>query len=571
MIPKPRKVLTKGSKRTVGRLAFGESLNTRVFKVEVGAFLRLCEGVNTPRSLACWLMAKHGEWNAYLQLSPPDPLSKDFRVDYLVTECMRKNPRIQTGINTREVAWNLFQEHEVKCRETNERLSNFKKNAITAPPLVAEVIFYTQSIIAGILGPLDSSKLAFAEKHFRFGPGSTSSVSGKDVLLSKKMVSKSFDTTPRLATFWSSILSGWIPPSQRKLRGYSKVVFVPKDATKDRTIAIEPHLNIYVQLGLGALIRRQLERSGLVTNDQNHNRRLAKLAILKGWATVDLTGASDCVSSELVSLLLPSDWVDLLACARTDFSEDPYTKAIFPLEKFSSMGNGFTWELETLIFYAMARATNRVLGVSDPVASAYGDDIIINAESVALLSSVLTFTGFALNRKKTFWRGVFYESCGADFHCGMDVRPFFFKGDYHDFHSAIVRMANAVRRHAHRLGNRTFCDNRLLPAWLYLTRQSRVASLTGISEGYGDDGLIRNWDEATPRRARDQWDGWRGLTLSTRPKDSRRTDPAGALLGALAWGARDRPRSVEFERGSVRRTQLSYQVFCTWYNLGPWA
>jgi hypothetical protein len=90
-------------------------------------------------------------------------------------------------------------------------------------------------------------------------------------------------------------------------------------------------------------------------------------------------------------------------------------------EKFSSMGNGYTFALETLIFWALGKAVNSLTG--GVVLSVYGDDIICSDCSAALLMEVLQWCGFVLNRDKSFVTGPFRESCGADWHTGTRVTP----------------------------------------------------------------------------------------------------------------------------------------------------
>jgi len=74
------------------------------------------------------------------------------------------------------------------------------------------------------------------------------------------------------------------------------------------------------------------------------------------------------------------------------------------------MGNGFTFPLETLIFWALTRA---VCG-STATVSAYGDDIICPSDRAEDVIAVLTEVGFSVNLEKSFWNGPFRESCGSD-------------------------------------------------------------------------------------------------------------------------------------------------------------
>lgn len=534
-----------------------------IFKVELGAFLRVCESVDTPRSLACYLLAKNGEWLQYLQLPSPNTANDRFPDDYLVSEVMRKHPRLPgLEIDRKAAALAKFRESEVLCAETNSRLRGYSNGTISVPSAVRSVISHAQTIIAGILGPLTRSKLEFAEAKMRFGPGATSSLSGDDVLLSKKMICE-MHITPRLWPYWRSLLlPRWGQDiSVLEMRAFSKVTTVPKNTLIDRCIAIEPHLNIYVQLGIGALLRRQMSLAGIDLNSQKHNQEAARLAWKHAFATLDLSMASDTVSSELVWLMLPLNWASLLDLPRTEYAE--VDGEMIKLEKFSSMGNGYTFELESLIFSALAQACSTFTSV-------YGDDIIVERSSVDLLVQTLNFLGFKVNGTKSFWQGDFFESCGTDWWRGINVRPFYFKGEYFDTTSAVIRMANAIRRYASRRNNCHGCDSRFLPAWIYLVSRDKLAGRTSIPNGFGDDGLLREFDEARPTRLRYGWQGYRGVIYSVKPRRSKNTSLRGALLAALKWGTSEGTRVHESVRGRFSGSQLRDIPCFTWDGLGPW-
>jgi hypothetical protein len=166
---------------------------------------------------------------------------------------------------------------------------------------------------------------------------------------------------------------------------------------------------------------------------------MAREGSLRGnYATADLSSASDTVSYALVMSLLPMEWFDLLDHFRSESVE--FRGELVELEKFSSMGNAFTFELESLIFYSLALAVCDYLDLlGSPVFDdkgalnkgfpvvVYGDDIIVPVGAYSLLEKVLTWCGFELNSKKSFCYGYFRESCGADWLFGFDVRPWYLK------------------------------------------------------------------------------------------------------------------------------------------------
>lgn len=206
----------------------------------------------------------------------------------------------------------------------------------------------------------------------------------------------------------------------------STLTTVPKTAKTDRTIAIEPLLNVFFQLGVDHAIRSKLKRAwGYDLNTQEVNQSLAYEGSVNGnLATIDLSMASDTISLKLCEMLLPEAWYDLLLdlrCYKTNLDG-----RVIPLEKISSMGNGYTFALESLIFGALTRCSIRRTK-SERRSSVYGDDIILPCTAVSYLTDLLNLCGFSINKDKSFWWGPFRESCGMDFFEGYNVRPLFLK------------------------------------------------------------------------------------------------------------------------------------------------
>jgi hypothetical protein len=218
---------------------------------------------------------------------------------------------------------------------------------------------------------------------------------------------------------------------------------VPKTTEIDRCAAKEPDLNMYLQKGVGNYIRRRLRRYGINLNDQTINQRLAREGSITGrLATLDLSSASDSLTVGCVAELLPPIWYGFLSDIRS-----PYTQIDGEWHEnhmFSSMGNGFTFELESLIFWALSCAVRDLCGCSG-VVSVYGDDIIVESEIYEALSWVLNVFGFSVNDDKSFSTGPFRESCGGHYHDGYDISPFYLKGPLLKIRDAIV-LANHVRK-----------------------------------------------------------------------------------------------------------------------------
>jgi len=538
-----------------------------MFDIESKAYLKICESIDSPVSLSCWMLASYGEWDQLVDKTI-DPMSYNdaniFADDHLVVSILRKNARVPTSIERKKVALEKFFDSERSCAKTNVRIREFVNGAITAPPEISHAIERARDIIWQILGPLTRPKLQFAERNFRFGPGATTSVSGRNVTPSRKFTG-SLHVTPRLYPYWHSLIPHLWRTASRDiaLRAASKVTCVPKDAKTDRIIAIEPHLNINVQLGFGALIRRQLKRFGVDLDDQTRNQNLAKSALVTGLATIDLSSASDTISRELVWLLLPFEWASLLDLARSEYAEVEGKE--IRLEKFSSMGNGYTFELESLIFFALAYA---VSGARSGV-NAYGDDIILPKASAPVLIQALDFLGFSVNARKTFLAGRFYESCGVDFFDGVNVRPFFWKGQRDDRTMVIYSMMNSLRRYAHLRLRHWGCDIRFLPVWLFLRGQLTVRDQKiRIPDGFGDGGIVSNLDETTPKKPRHSIEGYISRCYVDTGK-TRRSEPLGLLLAQLVCLPSRATYGDESMRG-YQRYCIHPLLFPKWTSLGPW-
>lgn len=224
-----------------------------------------------------------------------------------------------------------------------------------------------------------------------------------------------------LDEFWEKIL---------RTVDHSTIATVPKTAVVDRTIEMGPMLNIFLQLGVDAVIRRLLKRGwGYDLNTQERNQMLAEEgSITNQLATLDLKGASDTISLKVCELLLPPLWYNLLLELRTGIAiksiNNPLECEVFKLEKMSAMGNGFTFVLESLIFGAATRVAMRRTGCWGKSA-VYGDDLVLPSKAAPYLIEILDLLGFAINEDKTFVDGPFRESCGKDFYNGYNVRPLF--------------------------------------------------------------------------------------------------------------------------------------------------
>lgn len=187
----------------------------------------------------------------------------------------------------------------------------------------------------------------------------------------------------------------------------SRFATVPKDNRRRRPINLEAFGNILTQRQQGVFLRDCLFKSlglDLRTLQHVHKARIRNT----GVATIDLKNASDSVSLALCRFLLPRVFMADLEQTRSSLLFGLDCDYHVP-KKISSMGNGFTFELMTLILTAICRTL-------DPEATVYGDDIIIAKDRAPRLIELLSEVGFVVNTEKSFIEGPFRESCGANYH-----------------------------------------------------------------------------------------------------------------------------------------------------------
>jgi len=220
---------------------------------------------------------------------------------------------------------------------------------------------------------------------------------------------------------------------------------VPKKDTIDRVACKEPDINMFIQKGIGNYFRDCLRMTGINLNDQAKNRSLARSGSMSGrLATLDLSSASDSVTCQLVAEMLPVCWFTLLDSVRSPVTIIDGHEHVN--EMFSSMGNGFTFELESLLFLVLVRAVAHFTRTPGAI-SVYGDDIVCPTEMVDLTIFVLNWFGFQVNLDKSHWVGDFRESCGGHYVNGVDITPFYIKGPILRL-TDLIHAANQLREWA---------------------------------------------------------------------------------------------------------------------------
>jgi len=441
---------------------------------------------STPVQLRVKDCVSRGDFMSLIQLSvdPRDYTDPEvYFWDRQATEFLRKYPFRGTERTAETTAINTFMKAEEACRVTNLKFTASSQHLLDESEryLVKQV----RRHIRYVLGPFSANEWVDQARH---GPGTCLGLESFDLpgygyVGGEFKFESKISLTPVLVPLAGAVLKEYplwdsatiaAHGAQRfELVEGNKITTVPKTALTKRVIAIEPMLNVFLQLGLGGMIRRRLGSRGGFNLDESWavNQELARVGSIDGsYSTIDLSSASDMISYNLVGTLLPYDWFQALDAVRSPTGSiriDGKQQSVV-YEKFSSMGNGATFELETLIFWAVCRAC----GVPVDNLAVFGDDIVVPTAYSSKVIEALMFFGFQPNVKKTFTTGPFRESCGKDYFLGRDVRPLYLTKEV-DNGQKLVNLANSMRdlgvRRNQASGHRdASADCRLSPGWHYL-------------------------------------------------------------------------------------------------------
>lgn len=352
-----------------------------------------------------------------------------------------------------EFAIKQFLERNARCEHWA-----YTWDHIFADEIMGEVKSILHTCIHGPDSCSTFSLSAIAEG-FNVGPGASIGSEYGD-FLTKVFHSGLSCANQDLYPFYRASLgrSTWAMAEKQRMAQYgltlvsgSRLSTVPKKVNEKRVICTEPVLEMLFQKGIGALLERSLRRVfGIdISKQPDINRRLALIGSRTGrFGTSDLRGASDSVAVRACETVMPADLHRWLMRARSPCTTLP-DGTVVKLHMVSSMGNAFTFPLQTMLFASIVVACYRALGIKpercdslDPNYGVFGDDIIVLSEAFELVNRALEAFGFAVNVDKSFNSGHFRESCGGDYWCGNLVRGIYIRhlSTVSDLNSAINRL-----------------------------------------------------------------------------------------------------------------------------------
>lgn len=302
---------------------------------------------------------------------------------------------------------------------------------------------------------------------------------------------------PATDPFW-----GYLPLEIEHVPG-NVMLLVPKDELTRRVIRYEPSGNLVVQRIWGRFFSEILRhRCGITLEKSQPIHRFLALNASRThrYSTIDLKSASAHISTNLCREVLPDDVFHSLDSCRSQSTLWHECLEFDNDTGFCSMGNGFTFEFQTLLYYAVAQycleSSEDVAGPVSSTARVFGDDVIIATSESAAFIRAITSLGFVVNQSKTFTEPLgFRESCGCDAYCGVDVTPPYLRKwpektyellpFVNRFHSWLTKMELAGHS----------VDDRLLKAHADLVELIDIASNSGVPRGPAEMGDGHIWND----------------------------------------------------------------------------
>jgi len=284
----------------------------------------------------------------------------------------------------------------------------------------------------------------FIGENMGVGPGASIGTNS-DNFYTKMFDSPLTATDPYLIALFRAAISrtdSWAEAEKLRFQRFGNLIvegnrlfFAKKNALVSRTCCTEASANMLMQSALGAFVEQRLAKCFGIRLDKQPdvNRRLARLGSLNGiYCTIDLKSASDSISWSFCQKVIPRSLLGFFRLFRSPVTILPNGDTV-DLNMISTMGNGFTFPLQTLMFACAVKAVYVSKGITpdarsdEPNFGVFGDDIVVVKEAYHTVCGLLSRFGFIVNDGKSFSDGPFRESCGFDYHNGYPIRGVYIK------------------------------------------------------------------------------------------------------------------------------------------------
>lgn len=520
---------------------------------QIQATLSILEGIDTARSLSLFIALKDGLTipKELLELVPETyTTAREFQLDVQAIALLKKGVLL-------EYQGDLISEAEQHFLKVDGEIPKNPDDLLILRD--AGFVYDCRRIISSILGDVPSIR----ELEVSFTSGSNARFKTEESTVADKL-SRCIDVSPNASFYLAELCRSnaclnkvamthginIVRSSDEKI---SQFQIVPKQYNKARGIVKTFFGDMLCQRAFGLYMRKRLKKIGIdLSCAQDIHKDVLRL-FPDSFATIDLSDASDRISTELCRQLLPLDWFLTLSRIKSDWVDVAGSK--YKLNKFMNQGNGFTFELETLLFYAISMTAMRRAG-QKPVCFVYGDDTIVPVASGVVVMQAYELCGLVVNRNKSFIDSPFKESCGYDTFYGIPCRPYYIKDLTSEKTFAYIRLANTIYRIARNLfGDLSNC----VPM---LRAHDRILSIFHkerrfiVPEAAGDCGFIHH----TPKPFIDKE---RGLSFYRYFKKSYRSEcyvspvnEEGSELAYILSGHSSRGDLIRFSRYEVTTGRL---------------
>lgn len=322
---------------------------------------------------------------------------------------------------------------DIECQASeNEEIRSFVERISAVPEvqLAATTLGCARRLLAMLYEQSSASFAQFDDSPFGLhGPGA---VFNREKGSEKWNFSFLPGSPNGLFSFYKSYMS-----EEQIVPRVNRLAIVPKDFRKHRLICVEQKEMMFFQQGLARVISQALERFApsrccINLNDQQPSFRASRN---KDIATIDLSDASDLLSTRLAKLLLPAELWRRLSQARSCFTELPDGSYCRISGTLFTMGNALCFPVETMIFWSLAAASileqygldrvSDMLVITKALKVAklrvFGDDIIVHDSLVDDVIASLRDAGLRVNEEKTC-KGLssVREACGSWWYNSVD-------------------------------------------------------------------------------------------------------------------------------------------------------
>jgi hypothetical protein len=185
---------------------------------------------------------------------------------------VKKYPNARSSRACEDSAYQKFMEAEAMCEATNLRLLRR-----IMPVHLNDIFANAIDIFNSILGDFTEAypQVLEGSKH---GSGSSLTLSGPRVTEFYKYAETPYEGTMGTRAYLEDVYNlDEIIPNRTEVAltnvAFNKLAFVPKDSWTHRTIAIEPRLNLYLQLGVNSYLTPDSGNSELISEPRRITAR----------------------------------------------------------------------------------------------------------------------------------------------------------------------------------------------------------------------------------------------------------------------------------------------------------